>query len=870
MNSRVVSSIMTLVAVGCSALSGCLNTESINASVQQQALEWQDPSVYEVNRAPARSNFFAYESLALAKQNDKKASQNFLSLNGAWKFDWVDRPSRVKSEFYELDYDTSTWAEITVPGNVELQGYGKPHYLNIDYVFPANQPHIPADYNPVSSYKRVFNLPDNWHDHHVVLHVGAANSALYVWVNGERVGYSEDAKLAAEFDVTDYLVAGENTIAMQVYRWSDASYLEDQDGWSLSGIERDVYLFATPRNHIQDFHVNANLDDNYQHGVFDVEVSLEQPQGISNIQFTLNNASGETVIFQKVSVDGKSMVELHAEIANVAQWSAETPNLYQFLIETFDADNQPLEALQQMVGFRRLEMQNGLFKVNGQVVTIRGVNRVEHHATGGRTLTREVMERDVQLMKANHINAVRTAHFPNDPYLYELADRYGLYVMGEANIEAHKYMQLGNVPERKQQIDDSDPKVKKNAKAFDRKANQRKYHLGFKPEWHGAHMARVTRMVERDKNHPSVIFWSLGNESGLGPVFEDAAAWIKQNDPTRPVTYGGWGTKDGHSLLSYSEIYTPMYDYLWELKDYIKRNPDRPLIMAEYAHAMGNSVGNLDKYWKIIYQHPQLQGGFIWDWVDQALLKTNEKGQNYWAFGGDFNDGKSNTNFLANGLVQADRTPNPHLNEVKRIYQPIEFGELDLAKGHVKITNRYNFLSTNGIEFNWSVTANGKPIKNGTAGTLDLAASNSDWLSLNTGKLEFDPSMEYHLKIEAAQVSASGKHTQIAWHQYPLTEPVKLTANIQPGTVNIHQEDDVVTIKVNESSVIFNQTTGLIEGYEYKNQALMTEGLSANFWRIQTDNDRGFGWSYDTTVWNKASLNQRLKHFHLDETQKGV
>lgn len=848
-------------------LTACNNTESTLAN--QQIIEWQEPTIYQVNRLPARASFFAYENAKLAKQQKPSNSQHYLSLNGQWQYNWVERPDQAPTDFFKEEFDATGWSEIKVPGNVELQGHGKPHYLNIEYVFPANQPHIPADYNPVSSYLKSFDLPENWQGQNVTLHVGAANSAMYVWLNGKKVGYSEDAKLPAEFDLTPYLKQGKNQLALQIYRWSDASYLEDQDGWSLSGIERDVYLYATPTSKIADLTIGSTLDGSYNKGELNLEFDLAQPKGLSQIAVELSY-QGKTIYSANQDVKQNSKINFTHTVNNVASWSAETPHLYDLLITSKDTNGKVLQVIHQNVGFRRLEMVNGLFKVNGKVVTIRGVNRVEHHMHGGRTLTKALMLEDVLLMKKNNINAVRTAHFPNDSYLYELADKYGLYVMGEANIEAHKYMQLGNQPERKQQIDDATPKQQQAKGKFDRAANQRKYHLGFKPEWYDAHMARVTRMVERDKNHPSIIFWSLGNESGLGPVFDDAANWIKQNDPTRPVTYGGWGTKDGHTTLSYSDIYTPMYDFIWELNDYVANKPEQPLIMAEYAHAMGNSVGNLDKYWDTIYAHEQLQGGFIWDWVDQTIAKTNEKGQQYWAFGGDFGDGKSNTNFLANGLVQADRTPNPHLHEVKKIYQPIRFGALNFADKTLELSNKYNFKNSEGLTFSWHLFEDGKPTKSGQLGDINLAASEDKQVKLALPEFKFDQGKEYHLNIEAEAKSSSNGIEQghlVAWQQYPLTPPALSQPSATGSAIEVANNKDEIVLSGQRFSLAFNKTTGLLANFDFAGNKLLSQGISANFWRVQTDNDRGYGWRYDTKDWLAASLEQELLKINFKRQQ---
>lgn len=872
---KPLAKVCLLSSIGVAGVAGLSACQQLHTDVENAAQPpiWQNPEVFAVNKEPGRAHFFAYESLALAAAKDLSASSQFLSLNGQWQFNWVNKPADRPLDFYKTDFDTSGWGNIQVPGNVERQGHGIPHYMNIDYVFPANQPFIPDDYNPVSSYVKQIELPENWQGQQVFIHLGAANSALFVWVNGEKVGYSQGSKLPAEFDITKYVHAGQNKIALQVFRWSDGSYLEDQDGWSLSGLERDVYLYATPKTRIEDYTVSSSLDDSYQTGKFSLDVDLKHHDN-SHQAATIKTAlfDGKTNIYQKtksISAD-QSSVDFSADIANVKSWNAEQPNLYRLQIELLDQNGKTLQAIEQNIGFRRLEMKDGLFLVNGEAVTIRGVNRVEHHPEGGRTLTRESMLKDVQLMKANNINALRTAHFPNDPYIYELADQYGLYVMGEANIESHKYMQIGNQPDRRQQIDDAE--VKKKPKNFNRAENQKKHHLAFKPEWQAAHIDRVQRMVERDKNFPSVIFWSLGNEAGLGTAFEKSAEWIKHNDVEhRPVTYGGWGTVNGHSIVEYSDIYTPMYDFVHELKDYAKEKRDRPMIMAEYAHAMGNSVGNLDKYWNVMYAHEQLQGGFIWDWVDQTFAEVNKDGKTYWAYGGDFGEAKSNKNFLANGLIQPDRTPNPHLYEVKKIYQPVYFSDFNAKTGEFTVTNHYNFKDLSDLDFSWFVTKNGVEVAKGTLPQLKIAAGNSKQVKLDLSKLKLAANAEYHLTVKAVindQPLLPAHHT-LAWQQFALTKPV-LQASKANSTkpLKLAETEAQLTLSGQNFAVQFDKKLGLMTSYKVAGTELMQSAITGNFWRVVTDNDKGWG-LHKKTKWLNASTQQRLLSFSATRLSAG-
>jgi len=878
---RLKSSFVSIVGCSSLLLMGCNNDEQQTRALEQATkpqvqVDWQNPAVFERNKMPARANFFAFENAEIANSGDKSASQNFLSLNGSWKFNWVKKPSDLPKSFWQDNFDASDWGTINVPGNWERQGYGTPHYANIEYVFPANQPYIPDDYNPVGSYLKTFELPKSFKDNKVVIHLGAVNSALYIWVNGKKVGYSQGSKLPAEFDLTDFVEEGENTVALQVYRWSDGSYLEDQDGWSLSGIERDVYLYSTPKTHISDYTITAGLDDTFTNGelAIDVEVANEKPQSFT-LKASLFNQ--QQLVFERLSKpENSDVISLSNVVANVKPWSAETPHLYSLVLELLDENNELLQVVNQKVGFRELEMKDGLFLVNGKAVTIRGVNRVEHHPIGGRTLTKASMQKDIELMKQLNINAVRTAHFPNDSYWYELTDQYGLYVMDEANIESHKYMQMGNQPDQRQQIDDK--KADKKKKNFNREESQKKHHLAFKPEWQAAHLARVSRMVERDKNHPSIILWSLGNEAGLGTAFETSAQWVKENDSSRPVTYGGWGTRNGHFMLDYSEIYTPMYDSVEELEDYVSTKPNKPLIMAEYAHAMGNSVGNLDKYWRVIYQHEQLQGGFIWDWVDQTFIETNQAGVKFWGYGGDYNDGYNNKNFLANGLIQPDRTLNPHAYEVKKIYQPVEFVDFNQENSAVTFNNRYDFSDLSHLDFTWKLEENGYEIAKGRLDVTQVLAGQQSKLVLPLTNINYKAGAEYFVTVTASENvddnDLLAKGSVIAWHQFALSNNIASNQVIITNTdkVILSETEQLLEVSADSSktqlNVTFDKTSGLLSQYKVNNLELLDQGLSGNYWRAVTDNDKGWGVHYNLKVWQEASKQQTLKSITSEQIDK--
>lgn len=810
--------------------------------------DWENPEIFGINKQPAHASFFPYGSVELANENNRANSPYYLSLNGQWQFHWVDAPAKRPLMFWQHGFDASSWAAIEVPGNWELQGYGKPHYMNHDYVFPANQPFIPHDYNPVGSYLKAFEIPESWQGRKVFIQLGAVNSAFYIWVNGEKVGYSQGSKLPAEFEISDYVKPGTNKVALEVYRWSDGSYLEDQDGWSLSGIERDVFVYATPQSRIRDFTVVADLDQDYRHGVFDVIAELDLAGGQDNDELSLTATIFEkdTVLFTAsnslaANTDSRE-IKISTTLDNIRQWSAETPNLYRLQLQLSGRKGEILQVLNQNIGFRNLKMDNGQFLVNGQPVIVRGVNRVEHHATGGRTLSRKSMREDIKLMKQLNINAVRTAHFPNDPYWYELADEFGLYVLNEANIESHKYMKIGN-----------------QAK------DQQRHQLGFKPEWEAAHLARISGMVERDKNHASVILWSMGNEAGLGQAFEKAGDWVRENDPTRPLTYGGWGTNKGHTVVEYVDIYTPMYDSIWEIQDYLSHHPDKPIIMAEYAHAMGNSVGNLQKYWDVIYANPQAQGGFIWDWVDQTLLETRADGSVYWAFGGDFGETESDGSFLANGLLQPDRTLNPHAYEVQKVYQPLQFTAINADAGQFTVINRYNFRDLGHLVFNWVIEENGMEIARGELSPSQVGPGEHGKLSVDLSRLDKKPGAEYFVTLSALENQGNNaliaKGHKVAWQQFKLagvTSSVNTSAVGLPA-LTVVDSDQSISIEGKVFTLAFDKTSGVISSYAYEGLEFIDAGLTPNFWRVPTDNDKGWKSPEKLAIWHKASLEQQLK-----------
>jgi len=795
--------------------------------------DWEDPSVVGIGKEPPRASFLPFESRDLALAGDRTASAYFRLLNGLWRFHWVERPSDRPVDFFREEYDAAGWNLIPVPSNWEIQGYGVPIYLNHPYEFEKNPPFIHHDHNPVGSFRTTFRIPNEWVGRAIFLHFGAVKSAMYVWVNGQRVGYSQDSKLPAEFDITGFVRAGENLLAVEVYRWSDGSYLECQDFWRVSGIERDVFLWAAPKLHIRDFFVRAGLDDGYRRGRLEVDLDLRNLGAAGEDRAKvhaelLDPVTGRTIARNRIESGllgpGQEVtLSFLADVGEVSPWTAETPALYPLLLTLVDASGDTLQVLRQSVGFREVEVRDGLLRVNGVPVTIKGVNRHEHDPYTGHVISEASMLEDIRLMKAANMNAVRTSHYPNDPLWYELADRYGLYVVDEANIESHG---MGY-----------DPDIT----------------LGNNPAWELAHVDRVHRMVERDKNHPSVIIWSLGNEAGNGVNFYKAYEWAKERDTTRPVQYEralqDWNT----------DIYVPMYAGFEHLERYARSDPGRPLILCEYAHAMGNSVGNFADYWEIIDRHPSLQGGFIWDWVDQGLFKVTEAGDSIWAYGGDFGPPgtPSDGNFLINGLVQPDRLPNPHYWEVKRVYQWIRLEPVALENGRVRVTNAYDFRSLEGLELRWRVLEDGEVRQEGALPVPGVGPGEATDVRIPFSRFGPVPGAEYHLDLgihttKAGDLLEAGH--EVASHQFalPFSAPGAFS---DPGLLpplEVEAGSRLITVKGPEFALELDRAYGRISSYQYRGIQLLRSGPRPNFWRAPTDNDYGGGWQQKLGVWKDA------------------
>lgn len=806
--------------------------------------DWENPAVNERGKLPARASGFPFESRTLALSGDQEASSRYLSLDGTWKFRLTPNAIDLPAGFEQPEFDASNWSDIKVPANWQAEGFGQPRYNNITYPFPANRPLIPHDANPVGSYRREIVVPADWASHDVILHIGAAGAAYYVWVNGVQVGYSEDSKLPSEFNVTPHLKQGSNTIAIQVYRWADGSYLEGQDFWRVSGIERSVYLYAVPRSRISDTFVHASLDETYRNGELKVDFALTGGQSSEIRMVLLDDGKQLTSRSAKLSGDAR-MASLSVELPNVRSWSAETPHLYTLVTELLDSRGRVLQSTARKIGFRTVEIKNGVVTVNGRQITVRGVNRHEHDPETFHVISRESMERDIALMKQNNVNAIRTSHYPNDPYLYELADRYGLYVMDEANIESHKYMDHANY-----------------------NPDERGYfQIGFDPAWYDAHVSRVMNMVERDKNHPSIIFWSLGNEAGIGPAFEKASTAANARDPSRLVSYLGWGTWDDvhiHRPNWYADIYAPMYDPAAKMHDYaLNWDYKQPMIQSEYAHMQGNSGGNLKEYWDTIYAHPnKLQGGFIWDWVDQSMYRYTKDGRRYWGDGGEYGPNPGGDIEFGDGLLQSDRTPNPQLFELKKVYAPIAFEEFQPDGGSFLIRNRYDFRDLSEFEFEYQIDQDGIPVASGSLQVPSIASREVGNAQVPLDQISMEPGSEYLVTVRAKTKTNSiplvDAGSVVAWEQFALNEPQSQRENAFSGRVSAERRGESYTLSASGATFKLSRRTGLIEGYSHDGELLL-DGGEPNFWRAVTDNDLGVGTAKAFAIWKELSTKRKVQ-----------
>jgi len=809
-------------------LTCCLAMCSLATMAQHD--EWKNPEINAVNRAPMHTNYFAYSSSEEAAKADKENSSNFMTLNGIWKFNWVKNADARPTDFYRTDYNDKGWGQMKVPGVWEMNGYGDPIYVNVGYAWRSqyknNPPYVPIENNHVGSYRKEIIIPAEWSGKEIFAHFGSVTSNMYLWVNGKYVGYSEDSKLEAEFNLTKYLKPGKNLIAFQVFRWCDGTYLEDQDFFRYSGVGRNCYLYSRNKKYIQDIRVTPDLDSNYTNGTLNVALNLN---GSGTVELNLTDPAGKSVATAQVNGNGQKSVVM--DVSNPEKWTAETPNLYT-LTATLKNGSNTLEVIPVKVGFRKIELKGGQILVNGQPVLFKGADRHEMDPDGGYVVSRERMLQDILRMKQLNINAVRTCHYPDDNLWYDLCDQYGIYVVAEANIESHG-MGYG------------------------------KETLAKNPSYKKAHMERNQRNVQRGYNHPSIIFWSLGNEAGYGPNFEQCYTWIKNEDKTRAVQYEQAGTNE------FTDIFCPMYYDYDACKKYSEGNIDKPLIQCEYAHAMGNSQGGFKEYWDLIRKYPKYQGGFIWDFVDQSNHWKNKDGIDIYGYGGDFNKyDASDNNFNDNGLISPDRRPNPHAHEVGYFYQSIWTTPGDLSKGEIKVYNENFFRDLSAYYMEWQLLANGEVMQTGVVQDLNVAPQQTATLKLNLNTEKICPCKELLLnvtyKLKAAETLMPAGST-VAYDQLtirPYTAKALELKNQKASNLDIvvpviKDNDHNYLIVEGENFIIeFNKHNGYLSRYEADGMQLLNPGaqLTPNFWRAPTDNDYGAGLQHRYAVWKNPGL----------------
>jgi len=860
--------------------------------------DWENPRVIQINREPARATFVPFPDEATALDGDRDASPHFRSLNGDWQFHWAPDPESRPQEFHQLDFDTSEWNSIPVPSNWEMHEHGTPIYVSAGYPFKIDPPRVTSEpdpddtafkqRNPVGSYRRQFELPQDWQTRRVFLHFAGVEGAFYVWINGSQVGYSQGSRTPAEFEITGFLKPDTNLLAVEVYRWSDGSYLEDQDMWRLSGIFREVYLYSTSRVRIRDFAVRTELDADYRNAILQIKPELAADSNVTLKGWTveaqvytpqkqplfttplrldaepiLNGSYESEVLNDRTPQRGPAKFAwLEGEVQKPAKWTAETPVLHTLVLALKDADGHTVEATSCKIGFRELEIRDGRLLINGEPVRLRGVNRHEHDPDTGHAISFERMEQDIRLMKQANINAVRTSHYPNDPRWYDLCDRYGLYVMDEANIETHGVRGL----------------------------------LANDPEWHAAFLDRAIRMAQRDKNHPSVIFWSMGNESGYGPNFAAISAWLHDFDPTRPVHYeGAQGIPhDPHTVDVISRFYPRVMErYLkddspentrWTRLLALAEDPrdNRPVLTSEYAHAMGNGLGNLQDYWDEIYSNPRMLGGFIWDWVDQGLHQQTPDGETFVAYGGDFGDQPNSGAFCLNGVVFANRSLPPKYWEVKKVYQPVSIAPRSLKPGRVKIeiVNRHHHVNLGAFDARWAVTSDGITLQHGTLDPVNLAPGEHAAVSVPVRRIrDAEPGADcwlrvsFHLRNNTSWAPAGH---EIAWEQMPLdirspAPPAIRTRDLSP--LAVREDGRNVTIKGDRFAAEFGKAQGTLLSLSYSDRPILSiaddtpSGPVLQAFRAPTDNDKGFG-RWLARDWRNAGLDGLSRHVESFELRR--
>jgi len=806
--------------------------------------DWENPQLYELNKEKPHATFMLFSQPADVIADDYSRSPWRQSLNGTWRFTYLDKyTDNPKMDFFSPGIDERGWKDIPVPSNWELKGFGIPIYTNITYPHPKNPPYI-GDNNPVGMYRKRFSVPASWDGREVLLHFGSVSGCAFVYVNGQKVGMSKAAKTPAEFNITPYLKKGGNLLAVQVFRWHDGSYLEDQDFWRLSGIERDVFLYALPRLTVWDFFLKAGLDARYTDGRFSADIDIRQftgntiKEGILSVE--LFDKAGKSVFSShkvlNAGSDTLQTISFGGLVKRPQQWSAESPALYDCIITLKDKKGNVWALTGAKCGFRSVEIKHAQLLLNGMPLLVRGVNRHEHDDVEGHVPVKEQMIKDIRLMKQFNINAVRTSHYPNDPLWIKLCDTYGIYLVDEANIETH-----GMGAEMQAWFDKSK-------------------HPAYLPEWAAAHRDRIRRMVERDKNHPSVILWSMGNECGNGPVFHDEYKWIKQRDTTRFVQFEQAG-EDWNT-----DIVCPMYPGINHMKTYAASNKTRPFIMCEYAHAMGNSNGNFQEYWDIIRSSPRMQGGFIWDWVDQGLKTADHNGKTFWAYGGDLGGfyWQNDENGVADGLLSSDRTPDPGIYEVKKVYQNILFREKDIANGIISVENGFDFTNLDKYRFKWVLYKNGEQFMEGDF-DISLAPHQQKDIVLPLPKIKAGAGTELYVNVTSYTKTDAGllpAGAEVAREQFAYGPGAYFTASTDKGgKLNVKTEGDKISFVSGNINGEFDYKQGRLTRYGYgNNERLFYRLPEPYFWRAPIDNDFGNNMPGVMGIWRNAHENRKLKN----------
>lgn len=770
---------------------------------------WENHQIDGINRMPARAHFLTFPSKEKALLNNNRYTHAFKNLNGVWKFMFLDAPEYSPEGFFNSDFDVTKMDDITVPGNWQLQGYGKMHYSDLWYNFPINPPYVPTE-NPTGIYKRTFFVEESYRDKKIIIRFCGVDSAYHLWINGKEVGYSKVARNESEFDITDLIRVGEeNDVTVRVYQWSDGTYLEDQDMWWESGIFRDVELIGVPKDGINDYKVIADLDDEYKNGIFKVEAFLRTTKEV-NVTFELVDA-GENTVFTKtvVAKEGKACID--EVIADVNHWTAETPYLYK-LFMTVEDDGQIVEVIPQNVGFRNIRLNGETFLVNGVAIKFKGVNRHDYSPQNGRVVSREEIEKDIILMKQFNINAIRTSHYPNSYYLYDLCDEYGMYLIAETDLECHGFELTGDY---KWITDD--------------------------PSWELAYVSRMTRMIERDKNHPAIIFWSLGNESAFGCNFRKMTDVAHEIDPTRLVHYEG--DFDVESADVYSTMYTwienPKKPYL--MKDIIEKSK-KPHIHCEYCHAMGNGPGNLKDYQDLVYAHDKLQGGFVWEWFDHGIESFTESGEKYYRYGGDFGDDPSNKDFCIDGLIMPDRTPSPGLYEYKKVIEPITTTAVDIQKGIINLLSRYDFANLDRFNLVYKVMEDDVILQTGfmAVPSIEARANKDITLPYDLSVIKVKPGAHYYVNIsyqlrEDTSYASSGHELATAQFELPL---YKEGIMVRPeGILNVEKEHTTLHVKGANFSLDFNLVNGNLMNIVRDGMQVLSKGPRLTLWRAPISND---------------------------------